>query len=67
MKTDEELFGALREATNGLLFMSESVYPLEVIRWSGSEVGRDSQPLNLWEGPIMDHQGNIILMTMLGS
>jgi hypothetical protein len=37
MKTDEELFIALREATSGLLFMSESDYPLEVISWSGSD------------------------------
>jgi Nuclease A inhibitor-like protein len=37
MKTDEELFEALQEATAGLLFMSESDYPFEVIRWSGSE------------------------------
>jgi hypothetical protein len=37
MKTGEELFGALREATEGLLYMSESDYPLEVIRWDGSE------------------------------
>jgi hypothetical protein len=37
MKTDEELFGALTEATQGLFFMSESDYPLEVIRWNGPE------------------------------
>ena len=37
MKTDEELFGALKEATEGLLYMSESDYPVEVIRWDGSE------------------------------
>lgn len=37
MKTDEELFRALQEATEGLLFMSESDYPFEVIKWSGSE------------------------------
>jgi len=37
MKTDEELFGALEEATEGLLYMSESDYPVEVIRWYGSE------------------------------
>jgi hypothetical protein len=37
VKTDEELFGALQEATKGLLFMSESDYPFEVIRWDGSE------------------------------
>lgn len=37
MKTDEQLFGALQEATQGLLFMSESDYPFEVIRWNGSE------------------------------
>lgn len=37
MKTDEELFGALKEATEGLLFMSESDHPFEVIRWDGSK------------------------------
>lgn len=37
MKTDEELFGALQETTEGLLYMSESDYPFEVIRWDGSE------------------------------
>jgi hypothetical protein len=37
MKTDEELFGALTEATEGLLLMSESDYPFEVVRWDGSE------------------------------
>ncbi|MCA1568683.1 MAG: nuclease A inhibitor family protein [Acidobacteria bacterium] len=37
MKTDEELFGALKEATEGLLYMSESDYPVEVVRWDGSE------------------------------
>ncbi|MDQ1613337.1 MAG: hypothetical protein QOG00_3268 [Pyrinomonadaceae bacterium] len=37
MTTDEELFGALTEATRGLLYMSESDYPIEVIRWDGSE------------------------------
>jgi hypothetical protein len=37
MKTDEELFGALKEATRGLLYMSESDHPIEVIRWDGSE------------------------------
>lgn len=36
-KTDEELFGTLQEATEGLLFMSESDYPFQVIRWAGSE------------------------------
>lgn len=37
MKTDEELFGVLQEATEGLLFMSEYDYPFEVIRRNGSE------------------------------
>jgi len=37
MKNDKELFGALTEATQGLLYMSESDYPLEAIRWDGSE------------------------------
>lgn len=37
MKTDEELLGALQEATAGLFYMSESDYPFEEIRWDGSE------------------------------
>jgi hypothetical protein len=35
MKNDEELCAELREATRGLLFMSESDYPFEVVRWEG--------------------------------
>jgi hypothetical protein len=35
--TDEELFGALQEATADLLYMSESDYPIEVVRLGGSE------------------------------
>jgi hypothetical protein len=35
--TDEELFGALEEAATGLLYMSESDYPIEVVKWAGSE------------------------------
>ena len=37
MKSDEEVFRALEEATQGLLYMSESDYPFEVISWNGSE------------------------------
>ena len=35
MKSDDQLIDELREATRGLLFMSESDYPLEVVRWEG--------------------------------
>jgi len=35
--TDEELFGALQEATADLLYMSESDYPIEVVRLDGYE------------------------------
>jgi hypothetical protein len=35
MKTDEQLADELREATRGLLFMSESDYPFELVRWEG--------------------------------
>ena len=35
MKTEEELLKDLREATAGLLFMSESDHPLEVVAWEG--------------------------------
>ncbi|HEX8130439.1 MAG TPA: nuclease A inhibitor family protein [Pyrinomonadaceae bacterium] len=37
MKNDEEICRELREATQGLLFMSESDYPFEVVRWEGVE------------------------------
>jgi hypothetical protein len=33
MTADEQLIEELREATRGLTFMSESDYPLEVVRW----------------------------------
>jgi hypothetical protein len=33
MKTDEQLVEELRGATRGLMFMSESDYPFEVVRW----------------------------------
>jgi hypothetical protein len=35
MMDDEKLEQELREATRGLTFMSESDYPVEVVRWSG--------------------------------
>jgi len=37
MKSDEQVCGGLEEATRGLLFMSESDYPFEVVRWEGIE------------------------------
>ena len=37
MKSDEQLLEELKEATRGLLFMSESDYPLEVFEWTSSE------------------------------
>ena len=37
MKSDEQLYAELKEATRGLLFMSESDYPFEVVRWEGVE------------------------------
>ncbi len=37
MKSDEQLMEELREATRGLLFMSESDYPLEVFKWGSAE------------------------------
>ena len=36
MKSDEQLIEELRRATGGLLFMSESDYPFEVVRWESS-------------------------------
>jgi len=37
MKSDEQVCRELREATEGLLFMSESDYPFEIIKWEGAE------------------------------
>lgn len=37
MKSDEQLCEELKEATRGLLFMSESDYPFEVVSWEGTE------------------------------
>lgn len=37
MKSDEQLCEELKAATHGLLFMSESDYPFEVIKWEGTE------------------------------
>ena len=41
MKSDERLMEELREATRGLLFMSESDYPLEVFGWATDEPTRE--------------------------
>lgn len=35
MKKDEEILQELRKASLGMLYMSESDYPFEVIRWDG--------------------------------
>ncbi len=37
MKSYEQLLAELEGATEGLTFMSESDYPLEVIRWEGTD------------------------------
>ena len=37
MKSDEQLVEELREATRGLLFMSESDYPFEAFEWTTAE------------------------------
>jgi len=34
MKSDEQLLAELAQVTDGLLFMSESDYPFEPVRWS---------------------------------
>jgi hypothetical protein len=36
MKRDEQLCEELKEATRGLLFMSETDYPFEVVSWKGA-------------------------------
>ena len=41
MKSDEQLIEELREATDGLLFLSESDYPFEVFAWGGAEPTRE--------------------------
>jgi hypothetical protein len=42
LKGDEKLLEELREATRGLIFMSESDYPLEVFVSGGAEPTRES-------------------------
>ena len=37
MKSDEQLIGELKKAAEGLLFMSETDHPLEVVRWGGAQ------------------------------
>ena len=41
MKDDGHLVEELREATRGLVFMSESDYPFEVFVWGGAEPTRE--------------------------
>ncbi len=36
MKTDEEILEELKQATSGLLMMSESDYPFEIVRWEAA-------------------------------
>src|SRR5256885_15140490 len=38
MKTDEEILQELKAASDGLLMMSESDYPFEVVRWDSHEL-----------------------------
>jgi hypothetical protein len=35
MKSDEQILNELRQASAGLMFMSESDYPFETVRWEG--------------------------------
>jgi hypothetical protein len=35
LKSDDQLIEELKEATRGLMFMSESDYPFEIVRWRG--------------------------------
>lgn len=35
LRSDEEILRELKEATEGLSVMSESDYPLEIVRWNG--------------------------------
>lgn len=35
VKGDDQVLAELRQATKGLLFMSESDYPFETVRWEG--------------------------------
>ena len=37
MKSDEQLMTELRAAAEGLLYMSETDHPLEVVRWDGAQ------------------------------
>lgn len=42
MKTDEQILSELKEASAGLLFMSESEYPFEVVRVDKAEEPADT-------------------------
>ncbi len=37
MKSDEQIMSELEQATKGLLFMSESDRPFELVRWEGTD------------------------------
>ena len=37
MKSDEQIMSELEQATEGLLFMSESDRPFELVRWEGTD------------------------------
>jgi hypothetical protein len=45
MKSDDEIIEDLKRLTEGLLFMSESEYPFEIIYWKGlTQVSEQSLP-----------------------
>jgi hypothetical protein len=37
MKSDEQIVLELKQATEGLLLMSESDYPFEIVEWAGTD------------------------------
>jgi hypothetical protein len=53
MKRDEEIIEELKQLTEGLLFMSESEYPFEIVYWKGLPQ-MTSQSLRLLTGAAED-------------
>ncbi len=61
MRSDEQLIAELEQATDGLLFMSESDYPFETLRWEGlSEI----TPQHLRETAGVDAETQITSQTV---
>jgi hypothetical protein len=51
MKRDEQIMEELRRASEGLLMMSESDYPFEVMAWEGTEESPPEFPREIIDRP----------------